>query len=255
MARKYLGLPFDIHGGGLENIFPHHESEIAQSEGATGVRFARIWMHNNMVTVDGRKMGKSLGNFTLLKDIFSRFDPMVVRLYVLRSHYRSPLDFSDEGLDSAKSGLERLSSFRGRLGDISTEESDISPGAAAIAAEAEAVFTASMNDDLNTPGAIAAVFDLVRAGNALLDSSDTPGDRACLANVIDTMVGDILGIRLSAASDGAGVDDLCSILGEVRGYLRQNRLFDQTDHMRDRLEETGFIAKDLPGGVSEIRKK
>ena len=256
MSMRYIGETLDIHAGGLENIFPHHESEIAQSEAATGAKYTRFWIHNNMVTVDGQKMGKSLGNFVLLKDIFMKYDPMVVRTYVLRSHYRSPLDFSDEGLDSAKSGLERLTSFRARLGDIPAGEPDVSPEAAEVVSVARDAFTKTMDDDLNTPGALAALFDLVRAGNALLDlNDDSPGDRALLAGTLDLLAGDILGLRLGSSDDGAGIEDLCSILGEVRGFLRTEKLFGEADRMRDRLAESGFIAKDMPDGTSEIRKK
>ena len=108
MSMKYLGETFDIHGGGLENSFPHHEDEIAQAEAATGKPFAKYWLHNNMVTVGGQKMGKSLGNFITLKDAFEKWDPMVLRLFILQSHYRSPLDFSDEALGAAKSGYEKI---------------------------------------------------------------------------------------------------------------------------------------------------
>jgi len=253
MAMRYIGETLDIHGGGLENIFPHHESEIAQSEGATGKPFARFWLHNNMVTVDGQKMGKSLGNFVLLKDIFRKFDPMVVRLYILRSHYRSPLDFSDEGLESARSGLERLTAFRSRLGAGTGGEP--SSQAVAICRDTEAGFGTAMDDDLNTPQALASVFDMVRAGNALLDSADAAGDRALMAALIDTLVIDVLGIDLSGGSTGSMDTELCAILSEARGVLRKNRLFEATDSMRHRLEGIGYSSRDLPDGTSEIRKK
>ncbi len=257
MSMRYIGETLDIHGGGLENIFPHHESEIAQSEGATGKQFARFWLHNNMVTVDGQKMGKSLGNFTLLRDIFEKYHPMVVRLYILRSHYRSPLDFSDMGLDSAKSGLGRLLAFRLRLGHKPSEDTVV-PSAVitALIESARAAFHESMNDDLNTPAALASIFELVRAGNSALDNNDTPQDRVALAAVLDELAGEILGLDLTGSdSSSADIGELCEVLVETRGVLRKNKLFKAADHMREKLETIGYTARDLPGGKSEIIKK
>ncbi len=258
MSMRYIGETLDIHGGGLENIFPHHESEIAQSEGANGKQFVRYWLHNNMVTVDGQKMGKSLGNFTLLKDIFEKFHPMVVRLYILRSHYRSPLDFSDMGLGSAKSALERLTIFRKRLGHqpIETTVEQPSTGTAALIETVKAAFLESMNDDLNTPGALASIFELIRAGNALLDSDDSLADKVALAVILDELAGEIFGLDLTSCdSSAADTRELCDVLVEVREALRENRLFEAADRMRDRLEEIGYSARDLPGGKSEITSK
>lgn len=256
MSMRYIGETLDIHGGGLENIFPHHESEIAQSEGANGKQFARMWLHNNMVTVDGRKMGKSLGNFTLLKDIYKKFDPMVVRLYILRSHYRSPLDFSDQGLESAQSGLERLSSFSARLGSTpAAAEGRPSPEAVSLVEKTVTDFNKSMDDDMNTPGALAVVFDMVRSGNALLDSEDAPSDRALLRETLDELSGDILGLDLKGISSGSDVEELCGVLAETRSVLRDKKLFQAADLMREQLSRIGYIAKDLPDGKSEIRKR
>ncbi len=256
MSMRYIGETLDIHGGGLENIFPHHESEIAQSEGATGHQFARFWLHNNMLTVDGQKMGKSLGNWKLLKEVFQEFHPMVVRLYILRSHYRSQLDFTDEGLESARSGFRRLAAFRARLGAGEGGEGEPSRGTARLIEDTRRVFFESMDDDLNTPGALAALFEMVRAGNAMLDDDDTHADRAAMAEVMDLLAGEILGLDLSGystSSETAG--GLCEILAETRGVLRENRLFDAADRMRDRLEEIGYTARDLPGGKSEITRR
>jgi cysteinyl-tRNA synthetase len=254
---RYIGETLDIHGGGLDNIFPHHESEIAQSEGANGKQFVRFWLHNNMVTVDGQKMGKSLGNFTFLKDIFEKYSPMVVRLYILRSHYRSPLDFSDMGLDSAKSGLGRLIAFRARIGYHPLETSvEPSKETATLIENTKTAFYESMNDDLNTPGALASIFELVRGGNGILDRNDTPPDRAALAQVMDELAGEILGLDLTGGN--SSTEDtavLCGILAETRGILRENRMFEATDLMRDKLEAIGYSAKDLPGGKSEITRK
>ena len=249
MAMRYLGDTVDIHGGGLENAFPHHECEIAQSEAATGKPFARFWLHNNMVTVDGRKMGKSLGNFTLLRDIFRRFNPMVVRLYILRSHYRSPLDFSDQGLQSAESAMERIVSFRERL---RSGDDTLSEKSKELCLETEKAFTEAMDDDLNTPRALAVLFDFVRKGNALLDSG--AGSSKSMAVTLDELASDSLGLSLHGSPGTAQLDGVCDILSEVRGTLRSRKLFDEADGMRKRLEAIGFTVRDLPGGGSEITR-
>lgn len=256
MSMRYIGDTLDIHGGGLENIFPHHESEIAQSEGATGKQFTRFWLHNNMLTVDGQKMGKSLGNWVLLKDVFGKFHPMVVRLYILRSHYRSQLDFTDEALGSAESGLNRLVAFRNRLGHPETEGGGPSDAVGELIDGSKAAFMDAMDDDLNTPGALAEIFDMVRGANAMLDSEDSPADRAALAEVTDLLARDILGLDLSThAASSESLNELCSILGETRSVLRRNKLFDEADQMRDRLDDIGYSARDLPDGSSEIVRK
>lgn len=257
MSMRYIGETLDIHGGGLENIFPHHESEIAQSEGASGKIFARMWLHNNMVTVDGQKMGKSLGNFTLLKDIFKKFSPMVVRIYILRSHYRSPLDFSDMGLESARSAFERLTAFRARQGSNHPETpDDPSAETAALIKKTKTVFLEFMNDDLNTPGALASIFELIRSGNAILDRDDSTANKVALAGILDELAGEILGLDLTGDnSSAADTQGLCDILGVTRGILRENRMFEAADQMRNDLEKIGYIARDLPGGKSEISKK
>lgn len=253
MAMRYLGDSIDIHGGGLENIFPHHESEIAQSEGATGKPFAKYWLHNNMVTVEGQKMGKSLGNFTLLKDIFERYEPMVVRLYILRSHYRSPLDFSDEGLVSAKSAWERMTTFRNRLNVEFGDTSSASEKAKEIVQTTRDAFLEAMDDDLNTPVALARIFDLIRSGNNLLDATPSDADRKLLAGTFDESVGDILGISMKADGSAHGKEAvLRELLGNLRGTLRSNKLFEEADSMRKKLENAGYIVKDLPDGTSEI---
>jgi cysteinyl-tRNA synthetase len=257
MSMRYIGETLDIHGGGLENIFPHHESEIAQSESANGKEFARFWLHNNMVTVDGQKMGKSLGNFTTLKEIFEKFDPMIVRLYILRSHYRSPLDFSFRGLESAKSASERLTAFRARLGRHNDVVSGVpSPETVELIDRTKASFLESMDDDLNTPAALASLFELIRAGNAILDHDDSAASKAALAGILDELAGDILGLKMSGGSSLVGdTEGLCEILAETRSILRENRMFDATDHMRDQLEKIGYSAKDLPDGKSRIIRK
>ena len=162
MSGKYLGETFDIHGGGLENIFPHNECEVAQSEAANGKPFARYWMHNNMVTVDGVKMGKSLGNAIFLKDLFKRYPPLVIRFFILSSHYRSPTDFSTEALDAAQKGLDRLLAtvalLRERLDKAQPGELDAS--FVEKLEQHKVRFLERMDDDFNTAGAIGTLFDM-----------------------------------------------------------------------------------------------
>lgn len=255
MAMRYLGETVDIHGGGLDNKFPHHDCEIAQSETVTGKQFVKYWLHNNLVTVDGRKMGKSLGNFILLKDLFKRWDPMVVRLYILRSHYRSPLDFSDSGLSGAKSALERLSTFYSRLGN--PEGSAVpSSETAALVEKTRADFETSMDDDINTPGALAAIFEYVRAGNVLLEKDIADSDKLVMKETLYLLVTSILGIKLNSETGNSSdaTEELCRIIGDLRGYFRKNKLWEESDKMRDALTEAGFKVRDLPEFVSEITR-
>ncbi len=167
MSRRYLGPEFDIHGGGLDLRFPHHENEIAQST-AAGDAFARYWVHNGLVTVDGQKMSKSLGNFTLAADVLDDHDPRVVRYALAAAHYRSSLDVSDRAFAEAASALERISTFRQRV--LRAADADplvIVPG------EVPAEFAAAMDDDLGVPQALATLHETVRAGNAAIDAGDT----------------------------------------------------------------------------------
>jgi cysteinyl-tRNA synthetase len=178
MAQKYLGGAVDIHGGGIENQFPHHENEIAQAEAATGKPFVKYWLHNNMVTVDGQKMGKSLGNFITLRDAFEQWDPMVLRLFLLQTHYRSQTDFSEEALGAAQEGHERLIRC---LQTLVTQMYSVAPGGASPEARqscqcARSAFFAAMDDDFNTPVALAALFGLVRDANRTVqDENATAG--------------------------------------------------------------------------------
>jgi cysteinyl-tRNA synthetase len=256
MSMRYIGDTLDIHGGGLENIFPHHECEIAQSEAATGKPFVRYWLHNNMVTVDGRKMGKSLGNYITLKDLFGRFAAPVVRLYILRSHYRKPLDFSDDALESARSAQQRIYSLTARLSSEEAGEGKVSEKVRSLLEQTEEGFFEAMDDDLNTPMALAAVFDLVKEANSLLDQEHTGADGAAVSRCLEKLAGDILGIDLRHEPAGSGSGgELLELLAELRGTLRAKGLYDEADSMRDRLEELGFAVMDLPDGSSRIHSE
>ncbi len=256
MATKYLGQPFDIHGGGLENIFPHNECEVAQIEAATGEPFCNYWLLNNMITVDGVKMGKSLGNFVTIKDTLSRHDPMTIRFFVLSSHYRSPTDFSEGALDAAGRGLERLLAavrlVSERLRDAKGEAVD--PGWMAKLEEHKARFLEAMDDDFGTPQAIAVLFDLSREVNTLLNSGE-PVSQATLA-AIDTLYrelgGDILGIipgDLARQADTDLVDGLIRLLIDLRQEARQTRDWTRADAIRDQLSELGIVLEDGSEGT------
>ena len=256
MAAKYLGLPFDIHGGGLENIFPHNESEIAQSEAAYGVEFARYWLLNNMVTVDGIKMGKSLGNFVTIKDALQRHEPMAIRFFILSSHYRSPTDFSEAALEAASKGLERLYGavklVRDRL--ATAEDSGADAAFQKVMDEHKARFIEAMDDDFNTPQALAVLFDLTRDVNTLLNSEE-PVSRGTLEAIDDLyreLGGDVLGIIPDQLPEeaGAGLEDaLMQILIDLRQEFRQAKDWAKADAIRDRLAEVGIALEDGPDGT------
>jgi cysteinyl-tRNA synthetase len=172
MSMKYLGETFDIHGGGMDNQFPHHECEIAQSGAVTGKSFVKYWIHNNLVTADGKKMSKSLGNFVTLKDAFKNFDPLVVRFFILQSHYRSTLDFSNEALQGAKSGYERLLNTIRNLGEElkKAESEQRTNGTSFDLSLYKKQFIEAMDDDFNAPLAIGVIFELSREANQALNS-------------------------------------------------------------------------------------
>ena len=258
MSRKYLGLPFDIHGGGLENIFPHNESEIAQCEAAYGLDFARYWVLNNMVTVDGTKMGKSLGNFITIKDALTRHDPMTLRFFVLGSHYRSNTDFSEEALEAAGRGYQRLVGavglVRQRLADADfSEEAD--PSVLEALGAHKVRFIEAMNDDLGTPQALAVLFDLNKEINTLLNSGQLLS-RETLEAVDGTyreLGGEVLGIIPDELPQeaGAGLDnELMNLLIDLRAQARKTRDWATADMIRDRLTEIGVALEDRPEGTT-----
>jgi cysteinyl-tRNA synthetase len=257
MATKYLGQPFDIHGGGLENMFPHNECEIAQIEAATGKPFCNYWLLNNMVTVNGTKMGKSLGNFTTIKDALRRHEPMTIRFFILSSHYRSPTDFSEEALEAAGRGLERLYTTirlgRERLGAAPDGAAD--PEWAGRLAEFRSRFLEAMDDDFNTPQAIAVLFDLGREVNTLLNSGQVvaKGTLQAIDDLYRGLAGDILGLLpADVAATKAGdqiVNGLIQLLIQMRQEARQARDYARSDAIRDRLAAVGVVLEDSPEGT------
>jgi len=259
MSTKYLGQPFDIHGGGLENQFPHHESEIAQSQAAFGQPLAKYWLHNNMVTVDGVKMGKSLGNFTTLKQAFTRYAPLVVRFFVLSSHYRSPIDFSDGALDAAAKGLERLHGAvklaQDHLARAGAPAGDPDAAMGRALEELKKRFLEAMDDDFNTAIALGVLFDMARQTNTWLNAG-APLSAATLAAIdaqYSALAGDVLGLlpaRFGSEGEKAGLTDgLLGLLLELRQEARKSKDFARADHIRNRLNELGVALEDGPDGT------
>jgi cysteinyl-tRNA synthetase len=248
MASRYLGNGFDIHGGGTDLIFPHHENELAQSEAATGETFAKYWMHNGMLTLTGEKMAKSTGHLITLHEGLDRWNPMAVRLFYLRTHYRKPLDFSEAALEDAESSLGRLSAYRRRTELLGVESE---PDEQVLEA-----FRSHMDDDLEVAGALGVVFDTVRMVNVALDDGR---DAGALIAAVDAML-DVLGLVLEDSVDSdVDVSGLAAQLGvpaatidelvAARITARQERDFALADAIRDGLRGLGITIEDTADGT------
>ena len=250
MARKYLGGNFDIHGGGLDLVFPHHENEIAQSKSA-GDGFANYWLHNAWVTTAGEKMSKSLGNSLLVSEVIQRVRPIELRYYLAGAHYRSTLEFSDEMVADAGQGFQRIEGFIERASDaLGLSALDIDPTSRA------ADFDASMDDDINTPQALAAIHKVVRDGNTALAAGDVEVVRACATSVVSML--EVLGLNPQAdnwrATSGASdqltdvVDDLVKVALEQRQAARERKDYAAADAIRDGLTAAGITIEDTAEG-------
>lgn len=258
MSSKYLGETFDIHGGGLENRFPHNECEIAQSEALTGKPFARYWLLTGSLTVDGVKMSKSLGNFVTVKDALKAYRPEALRLFILSSHYSSPVDYSDAALKSAQSGWERL------MGAVrlvrhalrTAPDSDAASGFATVLDEHKARFAAAMDDDFNAPVAVGVLHDLTREVNTLLNSGEVVGLKTleAIEQVYRELGGEVLGIVPAAevaetGIDAARQDGLIQFLIEMRAEARARKDFTAADTIRKRLVDLGIVLEDRADGT------
>ncbi|MBQ9043043.1 MAG: cysteine--tRNA ligase [Eggerthellaceae bacterium] len=261
MSKKYLGLPFDIHGGGADLVFPHHENERAQSEAADGVTFANHWMHGGMLQINGEKMSKSLNNFFLLRDILETVDPNVLRFLMLQTHYRSPLDFSDERVDEAGVALERIKNAVKAL-DWALENATGADDAVDAQAAEELVrttrrkFIEAMDDDFNSSKALGDVFDFVGAANALvagktLSAADAEAVRPIRELIVELM--GVFGVDMEAAlaGDDDADDDIPAEVEEllaVRTEARAAKDWARADEARDKLAELGWTVMDTPQG-------
>lgn len=255
MAPKYCGGALDIHAGGEDLIFPHHENEIAQYEAAHGEQFARYWMHNAFINIDNKKMSKSLGNFFTVRDVTSQFDPMVLRFYMLSAHYRSPLNFSKELMQSAKASLDRILSCIWRLEDllprlsekgISSEEEEVLKKVE----EYTALFCEKMEDDLNTADAITQIFELVRLANSTVKEESSKDFGSIMKESIAVLV-HVLGIRTEKKEEklDAGLEEQVNALIAKRQEAKKNKDFAEADRIRDELLSMGISLKDTRNGV------
>ncbi len=256
MSMRYLGETFDIHAGGADLIFPHHENEIAQSEAATGKPFARYWIHNAYLNIEGEKMSKSLGNFLLVHDLRQKYDPEVIRFFLISAHYRSPLNFTEEGLSSAQSALQRLRNTVDNLEYhrqhserewMSDREKEYLPRLR----QAREEFIQAMDDDFNTADALAALFDLNREVNTHLSGGIS---RELATRILDTYheLGEVLGIlvqdRVEQQAGSEMTEELIKLLLEVREDARRAKDWPTADKIRDRLGELGVTVEDTPQG-------
>ena len=258
MGRKYLGKHFDIHGGGMDLVFPHHECEIAQAVASQGSDMVRYWMHNNMITINGQKMGKSLGNFITLAQFFSgdhpsldqAYTPMTIRFFILQAHYRGTVDFSNEALKAAEKAYERMMDGWHRLCDLKAADTTTAKLENYRERCAEA-----MNDDLNTPNVIATLFDACRVINQVNDGNATmtQADIDELKSVFQTYLFDVLGVRDDSAG-GAGSVNLepyrkaVDLLLDIRKTAKANKDWTTSDLIRNKMNEAGFDVKDTKEG-------
>ena len=267
MGEKYLGTPFDIHGGGMDLMFPHHECEIAQSVAHNGKESVHYWMHNNMITINGKKMGKSLGNFITLNEFFTgthpaltqAYSPMTIRFFILQAQYRSTLDFSNEALQGAEKALNRMLEGRRRLNELTpSQESTVD------VSQLRGKCYEALDDDLNTPIVIAHLFDACRIINQVNDGNAkaTSEDIAELKEVFDAFLSDILGIRTEMpGTDTVGGDslkpfeDAVDLLLDIRAKAKADKDWTTSDLIRNKLGEIGFDVKDTKDGYEWSIKK
>ena len=256
MSEKYLGKNFDIHGGGMDLVFPHHEAEIAQSNACNNCNPVNYWMHNNMITIDGKKMGKSLGNFINLEEFFNgthakldrAYSPMTIRFFILQAQYRSTVDFGNEALQAAEKGFTKLMNAMDTLENLKNSDNstyDIK--------ELEKNCYAAMDDDFNTPILIAHLFDGVRIINSVKDGKEslTASDLSKMQKLFSDFVTDILGLISAKESGGNDLtDEVMELVLKLRGNAKKNKDFSTADLIRDELDKAGIQIKDSREGSS-----
>ena len=262
MGAKYLGSPFDIHGGGMDLVFPHHESEIAQCVASSGHEPCRYWMHNNMITINGQKMGKSLGNFITLDEFFTGshkdkegkemleqpYSPMTIRFFILQAHYRSTVDFSNEALQAAEKGFSKLLEAYKAIGRIQPAKEST----ADVKQLRQNCYDA-MNDDFATPTVISHLFEAAKIINGAADGKVklTQGDVDELKWVFDTFLFEVMGMRDETASDNTAlIDGLMHIILDIRATAKANKDWGTSDKIRDALKEAGVTVKDGKDGAT-----
>lgn len=250
MAREHLGDTIDIHAGGQDLTFPHHENEIAQSEAYTGKQFARYWMHNGYINIDNEKMSKSLGNFILVNDIRKQIDPQVLRFFMLSVHYRNPINFSKDLIESAEAGLDRIRTAYNNVKHrqtVTAELGDDSEEWLAKISDARKQFEEAMDDDFNTANAISVLFDLARLANLYLNESNTASEvLETFAELFD-VIANVLGITF--AQEQELLDEEIDALIAERIEARKNRDFARSDAIRDQLQAMGIILEDTRQGT------
>ena len=247
MSRKYLGDTFDIHGGGMDNIFPHHECEIAQSEALTGKPFVNYFVHNNLITRNGQKMGKSLGNTVDLDELFEKYGPTFVRLYIVKNHYRSVLDFSDDQLEETRKTYDKFVN----LVEITEKykDLDISDSKYEDVDDMKKRFLEAMDDDLNTAVAIAVLLEMVKEANK---SKDVDNKKlAYIRKTFDDLAGNILGLKFEAqiTASNDNLDKLVKSIIDVRNTFKANKQYEYSDLIRDKLKENGISIIDTKDGA------
>ncbi|NPV71745.1 MAG: cysteine--tRNA ligase [Firmicutes bacterium] len=269
MSLQFLGNGFDFHGGGSDLIFPHHENEVAQSEAYTGEKpFVRYWLHNELLNIKGEKMAKSVGNVVALSDVLDRYPPEVIRLQMLSAHYRTPVEFSDEALESARSGWRRLEETLAEA-RLLLAGKDVAPAEAEAARAARGRFEEAMDDDFNTALAVGVLFDLARdikdvrnrLANATLSSSVDLAELAGLVKILEDL-GGILGILKEPAQAGVAgtvdertIDGLMRVILDLREVARRKKDWETADTIRERLGEIGFVIEDTAAGPRWKRER
>jgi len=286
MSKKFLGLPFDIHGGGMDLRFPHHENEIVQAEAATDKDFAKLWMHIGLLTVDGEKMSKSIGNIVNIKDLLEKWDAEVVRFFFAQAHYRSPPDFSNKALENAEKGLDRIYRVKEKLENLSDKvdfdkkslSKDEKEYLKAVT-DFKQDFESAMDDDFNTPQAVSFVFDFVNTSNKFFENAKAP-DKGLCKFALDTLLelGNILtlfqskktqtdgsgnavlkqlqqiALKYKTSSEGKSIEKLLDTLLEVRETARNKKDWNTADGIRKDLDEVGFEIQDTSSGPTWRKK-